>query len=201
MEASNKTVKLTSSQGKLIQYSEQSNLAFMLLIKSQLLDGPLNLDELMQYSLTPVPPSLGTLDGFFAKTNKASMLHFLLADTTEEVPYPRDAYIQDGMALWYVLTNLPQTCGDICLQVLDFMAAKKNFVFPPTVTMQTLSRHRRDCAVVSHRSTSLMAQPPGSLQTSSCSLSTRTTSDSSVSCCSGSGGANWQLQDLRSVGQ
>ena len=130
MEASNKTVKLTSSQGKLIQYSEQSNLAFMLLIKSQLLDEPLNLDELMQYSLTPVPPSLGTPDGFFAKTNKASMLHFLLADTTEEVPYPSDAiYIQDGMALWYVLTNLPQTCGDICLQVLDLMAAKKNFVF------------------------------------------------------------------------
>ena len=30
---------------------------------------------------------------------------------------------------WYVLTNLPQTCGDICLQVLDPMAANKNFVF------------------------------------------------------------------------
>lgn len=141
----------------------------MLLIKSQLLDEPLNLDELMQYSLTPVPPSIGTPDGFFAKTNKASMLHFLLADTTEEVPYPKDAiYIQDGMALWYVLINLPQTCGDICLQVLDLMAAKKNFVFSPTVTMQTLSRHRRDCAVASYRSTSLMAQPPGSLQTVPC---------------------------------
>ena len=35
----------TSSQGKFIQYCEQSNLAFMLLIKSQLLDEPLNLDE------------------------------------------------------------------------------------------------------------------------------------------------------------
>ena len=33
------------------------------------------------------------------------------------------------MALWYVLTNLPQTCGDICLQVLDLMAAKENLVF------------------------------------------------------------------------
>ncbi len=44
MEVSNKTVKLTSSQGKLIQYSEQSNLAFMLLVKSQLLDEPLSLD-------------------------------------------------------------------------------------------------------------------------------------------------------------
>ena len=37
-----KTVKVTSSQGKLIQSCEQSNLAFMLLIKSQLLEEPLN---------------------------------------------------------------------------------------------------------------------------------------------------------------
>jgi len=130
MEVSNKTVKLTSSQGKLIQYSEQSNLAFMLLVKSQLLDEPLSLDELMHYSLTPVPPSLGTPDGFFAKTNKASMLHFLLDEITEDVSYPDDAiHIQDGMALWYMLTNIPQTCGGICLQVLDCMVAKKNFMF------------------------------------------------------------------------
>ena len=101
----------------------------MLLIKSQLLEEPLNLDELMRYSLTPVPLSLGTPDGFFAKTNKASMLHFLLVDT-EEVPYPRDAiHIQDGMGLLHVLTNLPQTYGDICLQVLDCMASKRNFIF------------------------------------------------------------------------
>ena len=93
---------ITSSQGKPIQYREQSNLACMLLIKSQLLDEPLNLDELMRY---PVPPSLGTPDGFFGKTNKASMLHFLLVDTPE-VPYPRDAiHIQDGMGLLYVLRH------------------------------------------------------------------------------------------------
>ncbi|XP_049455367.1 uncharacterized protein LOC125902797 isoform X2 [Epinephelus fuscoguttatus] len=110
MEASNKTIKLTTSQGKLIQYSEQSNLAFMLLVKSQLLKEPLNIDELMRYSLTPVPPSLGTADGFFAKSNKASMLHFLLEDSPEEVPYPKDAfYIQDGMALFHTLVNLPET--------------------------------------------------------------------------------------------
>lgn len=75
----------------------------MLLVKSQLLKEPLNIDELMQYSLTAVPPSLGTADGFFAKSNKASMLHFLLEDSPEEVPYPKDAfYIQDGI--------IPHTC-------------------------------------------------------------------------------------------
>lgn len=64
MEKSNKTVKLTASDEKVIQFLEQSDLAFMLLVKSQLLDQPLDLDELMSYSLTPVPHCLGTPDGF-----------------------------------------------------------------------------------------------------------------------------------------
>lgn len=102
----------------------------MLLIKSQHLDEPLKLDELMRYSLTPVPRSLGTADGLFNKTNKAAMLHFLMEDAPEDVPYPKDAlYIQDGNALFHALTNLPPTFGTICLQVLDQMVAKKNFVF------------------------------------------------------------------------
>ncbi|KAJ7386870.1 hypothetical protein OS493_006904 [Desmophyllum pertusum] len=33
------------------------------------------------------------------------------------------------MALLHTLSNLPPTCGDICLQVLDQMIAKKNFLF------------------------------------------------------------------------
>ena len=102
----------------------------MLLVKSQHVDEPLNLDELMQYSLTPVPHSLGTADGFFNKTNKAAMLHFLLEDAPEVVPYPKDAlYIQDGNALFHALTNLPPTFGEICLKVLDQMVAKSNIIF------------------------------------------------------------------------
>ncbi|XP_072029165.1 uncharacterized protein [Amphiura filiformis] len=129
MEACNKSVKLTASQGKVIQYREQSDLGFTLLIKSQNQDEPLNLDELMRYSLTPVPHSLGTADGFFNKTNKATILHFLMEDGPEDVPYPEDAlYIQDGNALFHALMNIPPTFGQICLQVLDQMVAKK-FVF------------------------------------------------------------------------
>ena len=102
----------------------------MLLIKSQHLDEPIDLDELMRYSLIPVPHSLGTADGFFNKTNKAAMLHYLMEDAPEEVPYPTDSiYIQAGNALFHALKNLPPTFGEICLQVLDQMVAKKNFVF------------------------------------------------------------------------
>lgn len=136
---------------QLVQYQEQSNLAFTLLIKSQLLDEPLDLNELMRYSLAPVPHSLGTPDGFFAKTNKADMLHFLMEDNTQDVSYPKDAlYIQDGMALFYVLANLPQTFGGICLQVLDNMVSKKNFIFSTDCyeldSIKAQERMRRGCS-------------------------------------------------------
>ena len=97
---------------QVIQYCEQSDLAFMLLIKSQHLDKPLSLDELVRYALTPVPHSLGTADGFFNKINKAAMLHFVMEDAPEDVPYPTNSfYIQDDNAFFHALTNLPPTFG------------------------------------------------------------------------------------------
>ncbi|XP_068234747.1 uncharacterized protein [Palaemon carinicauda] len=130
MDASNKTVKVNASHGKIIQYRQQSDLAFMLLVKSQNLDEPLDLDELMRYSLTPVPLSLGTADGFFNKTNKAALLHFFTDDSHEDIPYPKGAlHIQNGNALFHALTNISPTFREICLQVLDQMVAKKDFIF------------------------------------------------------------------------
>jgi len=60
---------------------------------------------MMQYSLLPIPHCLGTPDGFFAKTNKASMIHYLLEEYAENVPtYPKDAmFIQDGNALFHTI--------------------------------------------------------------------------------------------------
>ena len=45
---------------QVIQYQEQSNLAFLLLVKSLNQDDPVNLKELIKYCLLPEPPSLGT---------------------------------------------------------------------------------------------------------------------------------------------
>lgn len=115
---------------QIVQYREQNDLAFMLLVKSQNLDEPVDLDELMRYSLTPVPRSLGTADGFFNKTNKAALLHFFTDDSQEDIPYPKGAlHIQDGNALFHALINISLTFGEICLQVLDQMVAKKDFFF------------------------------------------------------------------------
>lgn len=115
---------------QIVQYRQQSDLAFMLLVKSQNLDEPVDLDELMRYSLTPVPHSLAIADGFFNKTNKAALLHFFTDDNQEDISYPKCAlHIQDGNALFHVLTNIAPTFGEICLQVLDQMVAKKDFIF------------------------------------------------------------------------
>ena len=70
MEKTNKKMKLTSSQGKLVQYIEQGDIAFQLLIKSQVMEHPISIDELMRYCITPVPHSLGTPDGYMAKTDQ-----------------------------------------------------------------------------------------------------------------------------------
>ena len=110
---------------QLIQYQEQSNLAFSLLIKAQLMDEPLDMAELMAYQLTPVPLSLATPDGFFAKTNKAAMVNYMLDDYQDDIQYPDNAlFIQDVMALLHTLTNLQPTFKGICLQILHCMALK-----------------------------------------------------------------------------
>ena len=81
-----------------------------------MLSAPIDLDILLTYSLSPIPHCLGTPDGFFSKTNKASMLHFLMEDHNAEVQYPKDSmFIQDGNALFHTLVNMPPTFGGICL--------------------------------------------------------------------------------------
>ena len=93
----------------------------MLLVKSQNIEHPIDLKELMKYCLTPIPHSLGTSDGFFNKTNKAVMLPFITSDTKKDVSYPTDKtmFVQDGNALFHTLSNLPPTFSEICLKSLD----------------------------------------------------------------------------------
>ena len=90
----------------------------------------LDLNTLMGYSLPPVPHCLGTADELFAKTNKASMMHFMMEDHSELVAYPKDSkFIQDGNALFHTMTNLAKPFRRITLQLLDLMLPKRDFVF------------------------------------------------------------------------
>ena len=86
---------------------------------------------------------------FFYKSNKAAILHYLLEDITpEDLPNLKDAlFIKDRTTLLHTLINLPPTCGEICLHVLDQMVAKKHFLFSidsyHPQSIKTLERLRR----------------------------------------------------------
>ena len=130
MECNNKKVTLKTSEGKLIQYQEQSNLAFRLLVKSQTLNEPIDLNILCGYSLVPTTTVFATPDGFFTKTNKAAMMHFLMEEESHTDQYPKNSLlIQDGNALFHTMTDLAPTFGGIALQLLDVMVPKRDFVF------------------------------------------------------------------------
>ena len=130
METASEKTKLTTSEGKLVQLQEQSDFAFTLLVKSQMQDNPVGLKELVGYSLAVVPPCLGTMDGYFAKTNKAAALHFLMDDNTEEVSLPVNSmFIQDGNALFHSFIGIAPTFGGFSLQILEQMSKKHNFIF------------------------------------------------------------------------
>ena len=114
-----------------IQYREKRNLVIQRMVKSQLLDKPIDMRELMKYmcTLTPVRYCLATPGGFFTKTNKASILHFLLQEYSEGVPYSEDSfYIQDGNTMMHSLKEIPSTLGGYCLKLWDLMTPKKNCI-------------------------------------------------------------------------
>ena len=115
-----------------------------------MLNVPIDLDTLMSYPLSPVLHCLGTPDGFFAKTNNASMLHFIMEGHDVKEHYPKGSmFIQDGNALFPTLNNLPPKFGGICLQILDHMTAKQNFIFSTDSyhqdSIKSQERVRRGC--------------------------------------------------------
>jgi hypothetical protein len=93
-------VTLKSTQHKVTELKHQGNVAFQLLIKSQEGEEQLDLKELMQYQLTPVPYSIGTADNFLAMIDKSSALHYMTRDIEDAHIPPADETltIKDGNA-------------------------------------------------------------------------------------------------------
>ena len=100
-----------------MQYQEQRYVAVLLLVKSQSHNYQMYSEKLIQYCLVPAHQPWNTA-GFFSKLNISA-----------DMSYPQDVLFQDRTTLLHNLTNLPPTCGEICLQVLDQMVAKKQFLF------------------------------------------------------------------------
>lgn len=103
----------------------------MLLIKSQALREPIDLAELMKYSLIPVPQSWHSRRVFLTGRIKRQ-ISISLRKTLARWSSQRTrlyVFIQNRNALFHALTNLPPTFGAIYFQMLDNMVAKKDFIF------------------------------------------------------------------------
>ena len=118
------------AKDKTITYAEQSDFAIQAIAKATSLEKPISLEELMSYSITSVPSALGTPDGFFCKTNKATIVHHLSDEYLARRP-PEDEvfHIEDGNAVFHSMTNVPDTFKGIALKLLDQSSYKKSYIF------------------------------------------------------------------------
>ena len=123
------TVKLSTSNNKLIEYKQQGNIAFQLLMKSR--DKKLDLEKLMTYPLTPVPFSIGLADGFLAKTDKSKGFRYIVKDCDDaKLPQSEEAVvIEDGNAIFHMLREIPPTFGEISQKILSSLPLQSTVVF------------------------------------------------------------------------
>ena len=152
MAVTTKTVKLKTSDRKLVEYKQQSNIAFQLMVKAQLSGGQLNLREIVKFSLTPVPYSIGTSDNFFAKTDKSKGLHYLLRDVDNTQPpgTSKTLVVEDGNAVFYYLKEVPGNFKEIGRKIFNLTSSKADVVFSTDMykpnSVKSCERTRRGTA-------------------------------------------------------
>ena len=148
----NKQMKVTTASNKVIQYKQQGNIAFQLFVKSQSQGLQLDLKELMTYPLTPVPFSIGTADGFLAKTDKSKSFQYLTKDCEDApVPAPESTLVvYDGNAYFYYLKEIPANFSKICDKIFGMMSTTADAVFSTDMyspnSVKSMERERRGCS-------------------------------------------------------
>lgn len=149
LESMNKVVKLHTAKKQVVQFKQQGNVAFHLLIKSQNLGLHLHLKMLMTYPLTPVPYSIATADGYPFKTNKAKGFHHTTKDgCNAPLPLTHETLtVLDGNACFYVLKDLPMNFSQICSKVFDLLGKAGDVIFSTDQyfpdSIKSMERHRR----------------------------------------------------------
>ena len=124
----NKKGKVTTTKSKVVQFQQQGNIAFKMFMKSQSQGIQLDLRELLTYPLTPVPYSMGTADGFLAKSKSFSHLTKDVEDATLP-PTDETLVIIDGNACFHQLKELPGDFSQICSKVFNMIPKTGDAVF------------------------------------------------------------------------
>jgi len=147
-QSNSRKVKLKTADNKVITYRQHSSVALQLLVKSK---QDTELEELMKYPLSHVPYSLGTADGYMAKTNKAKSFAHLVKNV-DNAPLPTDdtLLILDGNALFHSLTQIPENFSLIAHKVFDGLPRNSDCLFSTDMyaegSVKTQERDRRGCS-------------------------------------------------------
>ena len=103
--------KLTSKDNKIKAVTMMKDLFGSILCMS--IERDIDLKVIFSYPLTPVPLSLGHLDGTIHKTPKAALLGHLEKFAVSEKLNKKSATIVDAMFYLRLQTNLPETFGGV----------------------------------------------------------------------------------------
>ena len=136
--------------GRDIMIKADRNLFARLLLAAQ--KRSMDLREVFQYPLGPLPWSLVSADGSLGKTDKSKLLESLTTDIdfVEDVP-PTAAIIVDGMAVLQSLKQVPETFEELALAIFHHtisrasLARRVDFVTDryPEISIKHLERTKR----------------------------------------------------------
>lgn len=121
--------KLVASNKQVVHYKATSGFIFQLFVKSQVQGLQISMGDLMTYPLTLTPPSVATIDGFFAKTNKAKGMSYLTGkgDIYTSI-HENCALIQDGNSSFY-MSNVPPTMKTISQRIFASLPKSTELIF------------------------------------------------------------------------
>ena len=150
MEDMGKNVKVKTANNKIVEYRQQGNVAMQLLVRSQSPELQINLADLLKFPLTPVPFSIGTADGCFAKTDKSKGLKYLLEKTDSVNVAPQDStvlLIEDGNALFHSIKEIPGNFRQISEKLFNMTSNKVDVIFSTDMykedSVKAMERNRR----------------------------------------------------------
>lgn len=149
MASMSKTVHMKTTKKKVVEYKQQGNLAFQLLVKAQEAGVQLDLKQLMTHQLTPVPYSIATADNFLGKTDKAKGFIYLTKDMEDAALPPHDTtlVVIDGNAVFHCLQQLPSNFREISQKIFDMLPKGTDVIFSTdmykTDSIKAMERKRR----------------------------------------------------------
>ncbi|KAH3801966.1 hypothetical protein DPMN_155631 [Dreissena polymorpha] len=108
-----------------------------LLVQSQRPDWLINQEDLLKYSLTTVPFSIGTADGFLAKTDKSKGLKHV-TEGTDHAASPKDKtlVIEDGNALFHSMKDNLSNFKHISEKLFNMTPKKTDVIFSTDMCKQ-----------------------------------------------------------------